>query len=170
MYPRRHSWTTRAANQRASSSQGDYPVTVPTVLDMSTCIRRDMEEMPGQYVSSKHVNVRERMYSFSLCQRFSMGLLSGDSAGDFHQLMDSAARRATAFFEVCLGSLSCMKWHTGMTSHRNGNRVCLKTSTYCSASMDPSNVHMLVAPFKLMPAHTWTFTECLSHQERNAQS
>ena len=80
--------------------------------------------------------------------------------------MDSVARKATAFFEVCLGSLSCMKWHTGMTSHRNGNRVCLKTSMYWSASMDPSNVHMPVAPFKLMPAHTWTFTGCLAQQEK----
>ena len=49
------------------------------------------------------------MYSFSSYHIFSMGLQSRDSAGVFHQVMDSAARKSYAFFDVCFGSLSCMK-------------------------------------------------------------
>ena len=46
--------------------------------------------------------------SFISCQRFSIGLQSGDSAGVFYQFIPLSLKIAQ-LVEVCLGSLSCMK-------------------------------------------------------------
>ena len=40
------------------------------------------------------------------CQRFSMGLASGDSAGVFHQWMLCSSKNSFATLDVCFGSLS----------------------------------------------------------------
>ena len=47
--------------------------------------------------------------SFNSCQTFSMGFMSGDSGGVFHQFIDSLSKKPFATREVCYGSLSCMK-------------------------------------------------------------
>lgn len=50
------------------------------------------------------------LYSFSLCQRFSIGFQLGDSGGVLHQLMLLTLRNSLVVFDVCLGSLSTMNW------------------------------------------------------------
>ena len=118
------------------------------------------------------------MYSFNSCQRFSMGLRSGDSGGVCHQLIPLSSMKDfarlcmyvcvismpvyTNNLDVCLGSLSCMKrWWSGKVAPRKGRRAVSKIDTYPSASIFPSKMTMLVLPLQLIPAHTWTFTGCL---------
>ena len=43
-----------------------------------------------------------------------------------------------------------------------GTRVCSKMLPYSSAFIIPSKMQMLVAPRKLIPAHTWTLIGCLA--------
>ena len=99
--------------------------------------------------------------SFSSCQRFSIGLRSGDSAGVFHQLISSFSNQAFALLEVCLGSLSCMNNTGSSLPSINGFSPASKTLIYPSASIFPSKTTIGVGPFQLMPAHTCTLVGCL---------
>ena len=104
--------------------------------------------------------------SFSSCHKFSIGFMSGDSAGVFHQLIPFSSKKCLARIEVCLGSLSCMNlWWLGNFISKNGKRVPRMISTNSGAFMMPSNTHIPVAPFLLIPAQTWTLTGCLALQK-----
>ena len=60
-----------------------------------------------------------------------------------------------------LGSLSCTNLWSSSVWLMNGRRVVSRIRQYSSASIIPSNMHTLVAPFRLIPAHTCTLSECL---------
>ena len=109
--------------------------------------------------------------SLSSCHRFSMGFRSGDSAGVFHQFSCFSPIHALACLDVCFGSLSCIKRNpSGNTSSANGMSVLSRISVYSGAFIMPSNMQIPVAPWRLMPAHTWTFTGCLAlHREWMSQ-
>ena len=62
-------------------------------------------------------------YNFSSCQTFSIGLGSKLSEGVRHQLIPCSSKKACALFEVCLGSLSCIKRWFGKVSLMNGINV-----------------------------------------------
>ena len=52
--------------------------------------------------------------SFNSCHKFSIGFMSGDSAGVFHQFIDSISNSSLAARDVCLGSSSCISlWVSG---------------------------------------------------------
>lgn len=107
-------------------------------------------------------------YSFSSCHRFSIGFISGDSGGVFHQFTLFSNIKALARFEVCFGSLSYMNlWPSGKRSRRKGSSVACNMSVYKFAFMIPSKMQMPVAPFKLIPAQMWTFTGCLALRNNN---
>ena len=50
----------------------------------------------------------QRTYSFISCHKFSIGFISGDSAGVCHQLIPLSMIHFCTWREVCFGSLSCM--------------------------------------------------------------
>ena len=107
----------------------------------------------------------QRIYSFSSCQRFSIGFMSGDSGGVRHQLMFFEEKNSLATRDVCFGSLSCIKRYElggGNVSYINGTSVCSRMSQYSGAVMILSKMHTAVAPFLLIPPHTWTLTGCLA--------
>ena len=102
------------------------------------------------------------MNSLSSCQRFSIGLRSGDSAGVFHQLMELSFIQSAAYPDVCLGSLSCINLcSSGKTSVMNGTSVPSRMLTNSSFFMIPSEMHIPVLPFFDIPAHTCTLVGCL---------
>ena len=104
--------------------------------------------------------------SFNSCQRFSIGFKSGDSGGVFHQLIFLSVRNLCACFDVCFGSLSCMKqWWSGNMSWRNGRSVLSKMLVYNGAFIFPSNIHIPHRPRRLIPVQMWTFTGCLALQQ-----
>lgn len=106
-----------------------------------------------------------RKYSFNSCQRFSIGLQSGDSAGVRHQFTWFSSRNFFAAFEVCFGLLSAMnRCVSGYTSRRNGNSVYSRTWMYKSTSIIPSKIHMPILSCRLIPAQMWTLTGCLALQ------
>ena len=71
-------------------------------------------------------------------------------------------KNCCAFFDVCLGSLSCIKQcMSGYTVWMKGNKFSRRMSRYRSASVVPSNIHSEVGPLRLIPAQTWTWTWCL---------
>ena len=78
-----------------------------------------------------------RMYSLSSCHRFSIGFISGDSGGVFHQLIPFASIQSLAYPEVCFGSLSCINLWWGMMSLMNGRRVLSRMSTNSSLTRVP---------------------------------
>ena len=62
-----------------------------------------------------------RMYSFSSCQRFSMGFKSGDSGGVLHQFIPLASIQAPACLDVCFRSLSIISlWPSGKSELMDG--------------------------------------------------
>ena len=65
--------------------------------------------------------------SLSSCHKFSIGLMSGDSAGVFHQLMLFLSNYSPTLREACLGSLSCMK-RISLLSLMKGSKPASKTS------------------------------------------
>ena len=102
-----------------------------------------------------------RMNSLSSCQRFSIGLRSGDSARVFHQLMELSFIQSAAYPDVCFGSLSCINLcSSGKTSVMNGTSVPSRMLTN-SSFMIPSKMHIPVLPFFDIPAHTCTLVGCL---------
>ncbi len=83
------------------------------------------------------------------------------SALVFHHWIPFSSKNATARREVCFGSLSCMnRCPFGYLSLMKGTSVTSKMFTYRSAFMIPSKMQTVVAPFQLIPPHTWTFTGC----------
>ena len=101
--------------------------------------------------------------SLSSCQRFSIGLRSGDSATVFHQFTPSCCKKFLAKLDRCLGSLSCMnRWPVGNLSLINGSKPTLRISTKSGASIMPSKMMISLGPLRLMPAHTWTLMGCLA--------
>ena len=55
-------------------------------------------------------------HTFNLCHKFSIGLMSGDSAGVLHQYTPLLVKKSLAAFEVCLGSLFAInRWPSGYT-------------------------------------------------------
>ena len=108
------------------------------------------------------------IYSFNSCHRFSMGFKSGDSAGVFHQWIAFDSMNSFPWFDVCLGSLSCMNlWLVPYTSLTKGRRVCSRMSVYSHLSIIPSKTHIPVLPCTLIPAHTFTFVGCLALQRES---
>ena len=59
-------------------------------------------------------------YNFSSSQTFSIRFRSGLSGGVRHQLMPCLSKKAWARLDVCLGSLSCIKWWFGKVSLMKG--------------------------------------------------
>ena len=81
------------------------------------------------------------IYSFNSCHRFSMGFKSGDSAGVFHQWIAFDSMNSFPWFDVCLGSLSCMNlWLVPYTSLTRGRRVCSR-----SMEVDMDVLHVIFA-------------------------
>ena len=107
-------------------------------------------------------------YSYSLCQRFSIVLMSGDSAGVFHQFMLSFSNHCCAFLEVhvCFGSLSCINLQSLITSLIKGFNPRSKILMYLSAFIFPSNITDELLPSRLIPVHicTCTFAGCFGLQ------
>ena len=100
-------------------------------------------------------------YSFNSCQRFSIGLRSGDSAGVFHQLIELSRNHSFVILAACLGSLSCMNlWLVGYTESMNGSKVLSSISINSSDFIIPSKMQIPVLPLALMPAQTCTFVGC----------
>ena len=83
-----------------------------------------------------------------------MGLRLGLSGGVRHQLTPFSSINLLACFEVCFGSLSCIKRCSGSVSIRNGIRVLCRMLQYKMAFMIPSKMQILVAPCRLIPAQT----------------
>ena len=96
---------------------------------------------------------------FNLCQRFSMGFRSGNSAGVFHHNVRLIQPHPTAF-EVCFGSLSRMNLGVESTFLRYGTNPDFKTSFHPAAIILPSNITIGVFPLQAMLAQTWTFGGC----------
>ena len=93
------------------------------------------------------------MYSLSSCHKFSIGLRSGDSGGVCHQLIRLFSMYFFAYFDVCLGSLSCMNlWLVGKFLFRNGINVLSRIWVYSGAFILPSKRQISVGPFWLIPA------------------
>ena len=104
-----------------------------------------------------------RWYFFNSCHKFSIGFKSGDSGGVFHQFMLFSVRKSLHRFEVCFGSLSCIRrWSSGQILSKKGSRVCSIMLTYKTASIIPSKMYIPVRPLRLIPAHTWTLTRCFA--------
>lgn len=111
--------------------------------------------------------ISRRRYSFNSCHKFSIGFMSGDSGGDFHQLIPFSSKNSEAKREVCFGSLSWKnRCESGYTLAINGFNVLFKISVYITASIFPSNIHRPVLPRKLMPPHTCTLTGCFALREQ----
>ena len=98
----------------------------------------------------------------SSCHKFSMGFKSGFSGGVRHQSTPFSTKNSRAFWEVCLGSLSCMKRcplaYTGLC--RVGRSASCRIWMYRFAFIIPSNMQTCVGPCHLMPAQTCTLTGC----------
>ena len=93
------------------------------------------------------------MYSLSSCHKFSIGLRSGDSGGVCHQLIRLFSMYFFAYFDVCLGSLSCMNlWLVGKFLFRNGINILSRIWVYSGAFILPSKMQISVGPFWLIPA------------------
>ena len=82
---------------------------VEYILYISLC-RQFSRTAQSQETSSALVVgfTSRRIYSLSSCHRFSMGFMSGDSAGVFHQLTSCSWKNAWALRDACSGSLSCI--------------------------------------------------------------
>ena len=110
------------------------------------------------------VSLLSGYYSFSSCQRFSIGLRSGDSAGVFHQFTPFSSIHSLAYNNVRLGSLPCISlWPSGYTSLTKGSRVLSRILTNSSFYMIPSKIYIPVHP---RLAHTCTLVGCLGLKYR----
>ena len=94
-----------------------------------------------------------RINYFSSCQRFSIGFKSGDSAGVFHELCGISG----CVFRIIILHKPVNCWVSAVDK----GYQCLLW-TYRNLSMIPSRMHTFVAPFRLISAHTCTFTGCLA--------
>ena len=113
-----------------------------------------------------------RMYSLSSCQRFSIGFISGDLAGVFHQFIWLVPIQSPAYREVCLGSLSCINLcSVGNVWLMNGIRFFLRSAHTGICSWSSQKCRSLWLLFCLLiPAQLCTFNGCLGLQENKLVS
>ncbi len=102
-------------------------------------------------------------YSLASCQRFSMGLQSGLSAVDFHQLILFSSMKLLPNLDVCFRSLFCVnQWPSGYSTVMKGFKVTSRMFTNIRAFIFPSNMHTLVISRQLMPALIWGVLLCVT--------
>jgi len=94
---------------------------------------------------------------FRCTQRCSIGLMSGDWAGQTSTWMSLSSNHCVAFFEVCLGSLFC--WNILLSSGiSNFSKLFTtpssKMSQYYCASMVPWTSVSFPTPFHPIHPHT----------------
>ena len=138
------------------------------LLNLSTILRFCMRKILGYIKGNFHdfleimVDVlneflfRHPLSSF-LSSRWD---LNPDSLGEYATSLYHSPRRRPSSCRM-LGSLSCTNLWSSSVWLMNGRRVVSRIRQYSSASIIPSNMHTLVAPFLLIPSHTWTLSECL---------
>ena len=93
-------------------------------------------------------------------QRCSIGLRSGDLAGQSITWIPWSLNQVWASLEVCLGSLSCWKMAFSRGIPKSSilwGRCWSRISTYCFASILPSTSVSIPTPFQPMQPHTIMF-------------
>ena len=116
------------------------------------------------------MRVRTRFYKARVC--ISCRTRSTINVYAFEKKLYAFAKNAHAFYTsvplklhlictVCFGSLSCINLcPCGYIELINGRRFLLRISTYVSAFIVPSKIHILVLPCQLIPPHTRNFMGC----------